>query len=559
MLGRRQPAVLIAALTAGALVLTACGGGGSNPANNLQGKVNANDINVKSAGELKEGGDFRWPVSELSTQFNYGHLNGTLADSARIMEALIPSMFKADAQGVLSENKDYVESAKLTSTDPQIIEYKLNPKAVWQNGTQLSWKDFDAQFKARSGADKAFITSSTTGYEDIEKVERGATDQDVKVTMKKKFGDWRTLFAMLYPASTNTDPKVFNDGWKEKPIDSAGPFKFDSVDRGAKILTLVPNEKWWGEKPKLARIIYRQISIDSQAQAFAANDIDFIDIGPSVSTFQQVVPVPGAVVRKALAPDFRHITFNGAKGSILEDAKVRLALQKAIDRTTIAKSQVGAIIPDAKPLNNHIYVEGLKDYKDQGQLVALNKDQAAKELDELGWKLDGATRKKDGKELVVRDVIPTAVEVSANEAKQVQQMLGAIGVKVDIQTVPSELFFKEYVFKGNFDISHFAWIGTPTPASSKGSIYRLDPVAVNQNYGRIGNDTINKLMTDANAELDDAKRAELANKADEEIWKTGHSLLLYQRPNAIGIKNNIANFGAFGFADYEYEKIGFLK
>ncbi|MCP3798508.1 ABC transporter family substrate-binding protein [Allokutzneria sp. A3M-2-11 16] len=559
MLGRRQPALLFAALTAGALVLSACGGGGSNPANNLQGKVNANDINVKPASELKDGGEFRWPVSELSTQFNRNHLNGTLADNARIVNALMPTMFNADSQGQFSENKNYVESGKLVSTEPQVVEYKLNPKAVWSDGTPLSWKDFEAQFKAMNGTNPAFVGATTTGYEDIEKVERGANDQEVKVTFKKKFGDWRTLFTLLYPASTNSDPKVFNDGWKDKPQVTAGPFKFDSIDRGAKIITLVPNDKWWGEKPKLSKIIFRQINIDSQAQSFAAGDIDYIDIGPSVSTFQQVQPVQGAAIRKALAPDFRHITFNGAKGSILEDPKLRLAIQKAVDRTTIAKSQVGAIIPDAKPLNNHIFVEGLKDYKDQAQLVAYNKDQAAKELDELGWKLEGATRKKDGKELAIRNVIPTAVEVSANEAKQVQQMLAAVGVKVDIQTVPSELFFKEYVNKSNFDITHFSWLGTPAPTSSKNSIYGYDANAVKQNYGRIGNETTNKLLADARAELDDAKRAELANKADEEIWKSGHSLLLYQRPNAVGVKANLANYGAFGFATIEYEKIGYLK
>ncbi|MFB9907443.1 ABC transporter family substrate-binding protein [Allokutzneria oryzae] len=562
MRGRRQPALLIAALTAGALVLSACGGGGgNNPANNLQGKVDANDINPKPVSELKDGGDLRWAVSKLSVQFNYHHLDGTERDSADITEALMPRIHMPNARGELIPNKNYVESVQLVSTNPQqVVEYKLNPKAVWYDGTPLSYKDFDAQFKALNGTNAAFVTSSNTGYEDIEKVERGATDQDVKVTFKNKFGDWRSLFDPLYPASTNSDPKVFNEGWIEKPLTTAGPFKLDSIDRGAKILTLVPNDKWWGDKPKLSRIIYRQLDVDSTAQAFAAGDVDFIDIGPSVTTFQQVKPVPGAVIRKSLAPDFRHMTFNGAKGAILDDPKLRLAIQKAIDRTTIAKSQIGAIIPDAKPLNNHIYVEGLKDYKDQGQLVAFNKDQAAKELDELGWKREGeGTRKKDGKELVIRDVIPSAVETSANEAKQAQQMLAAIGVKLDIQTVPSELFFKEYVNKGNFDVTHFSWIGTPTPASSKGGIYKLDPNAVNQNYGRIGNETINKLLTDANSELDDAKRAELANKADEEIWKSGHSLLLYQRPNAIGVKDTLANFGAFGFAGFEFEKIGYVK
>jgi peptide/nickel transport system substrate-binding protein len=89
----------------------------------------------------------------------------------------------------------------------------------------------------------------------------------------------------------------------------------------------------------------------------------------------------------------------------------------------------------------------------------------------------------------------------------------------------------------------------------------LEPNVVKQNYGRIGNQTINDLFEKANAELDDQKRADLANKADEEIWKSGHSLLLYQRPNAVGVRKNVANFGASGFENqpYLYANIGFLK
>ena len=56
-----------------------------------------------------------------------------------------------------------------------------------------------------------------------------------------------------------------------------------------------------------------------------------------------------------------------------------------------------------------------------------------KQLDELGWKLEGETRKKDGKELVVRYVIPTPNAVSDQIAKLVQSQLKEVGAKIDIQ------------------------------------------------------------------------------------------------------------------------------
>jgi peptide/nickel transport system substrate-binding protein len=562
---RRKGALIAALIVAAALVLSACGGGsgGGGSVGNVKAEnVGVNDINPTSDDKIKDGGTFRWPVAKLSIQFNRRHVDGSERDNSDIVNALMPTLFPQQADGTLAVNKDYLTSAEVTEVGgKQVVTLKLNPQAKWYDDTPITWEDIQSEWKALNGTNKDFVVASTEGWDQIESIDKGADDREARITFKAKYGEWKGIFGLLYPKSTTSDPVVFNTGWIEKPLTTAGPFKFDSVDRGAKTLTLVRNEKWWGKKPHLDKIVYRQIDIDAQAQAFAANDIDWINIGGSVSTFQQVQQVQDGVVRKANAPDFRHVTFNGAEGSILADPKLRIAIQKGINRDVIAKSMIGPIVPDAHPLNNHLYVEGLKAYKDNASVVAYNKDEAAKALDDLGWKKEGDVRKKDGKELVIRDVIPTATEASANESKLVQQQLGEIGVKVDIQTVQSQQFFKEYVNKGNFDITHFAWLGTATPVSSQGAIYKLDPNKVKQNYGRIGNQTINDLFNTANAELDDQKRADLANKADEEIWKSGHSLLLYQRPNAIGVRKNVANFGAFGFVYYPvpYVNIGFLK
>jgi peptide/nickel transport system substrate-binding protein len=129
-------------------------------------------------------------------------------------------------------------------------------------------------------------------------------------------------------------------------------------------------------------------------------------------------------------------------------------------------------------------------------------------------------------------------------------------VTVNVEVVPSDEFFENYVNTGNFDITHFSWIGTQTPISSSTSIYRLDE-EVNQNFGRIGSEEINALYEEALQELDDDRRIEIANEIDTLVWEAGHSLLLYQRPNIVGVRDNVANFGAFGFATYDYTAIGF--
>ena len=218
---------------------------------------------------------------------------------------------------------------------------------------------------------------------------------------------------------------------------------------------------------------------------------------------------------------------------------------KGIDRNVLTQSQIGPIVPDAKPLGNHLFVEGQAGYQDHSGVVAYDPEKAKAELDALGWTLQGDVRVKDGRPLNIRNVIPTAVAVSDAEAKIVQQQLGAIGVQVTIETVPSDNFFEQYVNTGNFDITHFAWLGTASPISSSSGIYRLAP-EVGQNYGRIGNEKINELLVQANAELDPAKQTEIINEIDAELWNIGHSLLPYQRPDAWAMKPNVANFGRQG-------------
>ena len=49
------------------------------------------------------------------------------------------------------------------------------------------------------------------------------------------------------------------------------------------------------------------------------------------------------------------------------------------------------------------------------------------------------------------------------------------------------------------------------------------------------------------------------NQIDALIWKEVHSLTTYQRPEIVAVKSNVANFGAFGFANTIYEDIGLKK
>jgi peptide/nickel transport system substrate-binding protein len=551
---QRLPGVLAIALT---LVLVSCGGGGGavGPAP----QVGTIDIGAAPANTLRDGGTFRWTIDYLPPNFNYNQVDGPDRNNRDVLGSLVPFLYLPQPDGTVKINDDYLVSATLTSTDPQVVIYTLRDEAIWSDGTPMTWQDFRAQWQALNSSNKEFQIASSTGYKDIASVERGASDKQAVVTFATPFSDWQYTFDPLYPASTNTNPTMFNTGWTQNPPITAGPFKVEQIDRTANTITVVRDGKWWGRKPRLDRIIFRAIPTEAQFDALANNETDFIDVGPDINSFTRAQSAAGVAVRKALAPNFRHITFNGRPGTILADQQLRIAIQKGINRQAITQALIGRIVPGARPLGNHIYTQGQQGYQDNSQVVAYDPAEASRMLDALGWiREDQGTRRKNGRELVIRNVIPTQTPTSEQESRQVQQFLSEIGVKVDITSVPSSDFFSKYLIPGNFDITHFSWIGQPFPVAQTPSIYgtRGD---TQQNWGGIGNDTVNELFAQANREFHPARKIELANQTDQEIWKTGHSLLLYQRPDVIAVRNGIANFGAFGFAEAVYTDIGFTQ
>ncbi|MGW7538489.1 ABC transporter family substrate-binding protein [Amycolatopsis sp. NPDC054798] len=562
---RRRMAALVAPVAALGLLLAACGGGSGGGDKGLQDAgttgVKTADINEQPLDKLKDGGDFKWPVDQLPDNWNYYQVDGTVLDGANMLGAILPYPFPQNADATVGLDKNYLTSAEIVSQDPQVIEYKINPKAKWSNGRQFSWEDFAAMAKALTGKDTAYQVSSTTGYEDIAKVEKGTDDLDVKVTFAKKFAEWKSLFSPLYPKEAMADATTFNKSWAQKAQITAGPFKIKSVDYTAKTAVFERDPNWWGDKPKLDTVTFKVVDRPALADAFANGQIDFYNLNNDINAFKRAQSDPNAVVRQSTYPDYTHMTLNGASSSILADKDLRLAVMRGVDTVTISKSILGQMQKDTTPIGNHLYLKGAKTYEDNSGPYKFDQNAAKAELDKLGWKQSGDLRAKDGKQLKLRLVIPSGTPISQQTSQILQSQMKAIGVGIDIVAVPSAEFFKNYVNVGNFDLTLFRWISNSFPIGGSKGIYYLDPKNVNQNYGHIGSDKLNQLLDTAAQELDDTKRAADINAADKEIWALGHQLPIFQSTGAFAVRKTLGNFGSPGYANnpYDFTKIGFVK
>ncbi|MGW8485523.1 ABC transporter substrate-binding protein [Streptomyces sp. NPDC055886] len=439
----------LALLTTGVLTIPVLAGCSSGSEETSRGVPQ--DIAPAAREAVADGSTVTWAVDALPATFNAFQAD---ADSAttRITGALLPTLFPMDRSGQPKLNPDYLESAKVIEREPkQVVLYKLNQQAVWSDGREIGAPDFVAQWRALRGKDSAFWTARNSGYERIEKIERGADDLQVRVTFAKPYADWRSLFSPLYPKEITGSPDAFNDGARTALKNTAGPFVLKSMSKSKGTVTLARNPRWWGDKAKLDTLVFRAVAAKDRTQALADGTVDVADIdagtadritlarrdrggngqplahGPGSETTpaqalrswaqahgsdEEAAEIAQAAreknrkavvayateqkalrdfaVRKSLEPAYTQLALNGESGPLADD-RVRRAVARALDRQELAQTVLGPLGLPAKPLGSHLALAGQPGYKDgSGALGEQNTEEAQALLADAGWTRGGA-------------------------------------------------------------------------------------------------------------------------------------------------------------------------
>ena len=556
---RRRGGRIAALASAAILVVAGCAAPdrntGSIGGNAEVGK--SSDTNPQDPANLKQGGNLRLAIGALPSNFNTLNIDGNEADNGSMQRPTMPRSFTIAPDGSMEVNTDYFTSVELTKTDPQVVTYTINPKATWSDGAPITWEDIASQINATSGKDKAFAIASPNGSDRVASVTRGVDDKQAVVTFAQHYPEWRGMFAgntMLLPKSMTANPDVFNKGQLDKPGPSAGPFVVSSVDRTAQRVTLSRNPNWWGTPPLLDSITFLALDDAARIPALQNNTIDATGIA-SLDELKIAQGTEGISIRRAPGPSWYHLTFNGAPGAILSDKALRQAVAKGIDRQAIVNVAQRGLVDNPTPLGNHIFVAGQEGYQDNSAVVAFDPEKAKSELDALGWKLNGQFREKDGRQLVIRDVLYDS-QSGRQVAQVAQNSLAQIGVKLELDVKPANGFFTNYVNVGDFDITQFSWVGDAFALCCLNQIFTTD---AESNFGKISSPQIDAKVEEVLDELDPTKARALANEVDKMLWDEVFSLALFQSPGNVAVRNALANFGPSGVGDLDYSTIGFMK
>jgi peptide/nickel transport system substrate-binding protein len=530
----RLRTVRLAALLVGlAMVAAACGGG--------------DDEGGDTGGEaqIQEGGTLSFASDQEQAGFNPNTAKDNLFALSNIVTSIYPSVYNIHPDFTVQLSGEFMDSAELTSEDPQTVVYKIKQNAVWSDGTPVSADDFIYWWENCNETDKKADCVSTTGYKDIESVEGSDGGKTVTTVYKNKFADWKSLFSQyIIPAHYGkAQPGGWNTGFDKNPekIPSAGPFIVESYTPGQS-LTLTRNDKYYGTKSHLDKIVFRYLpESTTQPAALQNNEVDMIYGQPQLDQVQIVKAIPDVTSEINFGLQYEHLDFN-VKNPLLADVAVRKAFATGLNIQQIVDRTVKQFSDKATILGNRFWMNNQPEYQDHRGAYG-NGDIAAAEklLTDAGYAKGGdGIFAKGGKRLSVNISTTQGNQLRETQEQLIQAQAKEFGMEIKIKNAEADVLFGEWLPEGNFDIANFAWVATPFAVSSNLSIFSTDSA---QNYGKFSNTQVDELFTQAVGELDPAKSTELGNQIDQILYDEMATLPLYQKPQLIGWRNTFTGIG----------------
>ena len=551
---------VVAVVAATGLMLGGCTSDKKNvdygPAATVEIKPNG-DYNPLERDQIKDGGELTLPILEVPEQSNSLHGNA-IVDGTTLWRWYNPQMTLADGDGTWHPNPAYLTNVNAEEVDGKtVVTYDINPDAVFNDDTPIDWRAFETMWKFNNAENPDVVANSTDGYDQIESVTAGESDKQAVVTYKQTYPWWQALFdRVLHPSVA--DAQTFNEGYLKNPHPEwgSGPYKVDQFDYNSGTVSFVPNEKWWGEKPKLDKVTYRQMESQATINAYQAGEVDAVEI-TNKDHLAVAKTVKDTTLRGTLRPSNYLVTLN-AKTPTLEDVKVREAVFTGINRETLAQVRFNGMDYTENLPGSFALFQNQKGYQDNfGGLVTYDQDKAKQLLDEAGWAegSDGI-REKDGKKLTLRYVTFGDSQLVKSTAAAMQKMMKDIGVDLQVAERPSS-DFSQVIAEREFDVLTSGF----TSYDPYGVAYFKQVYASDSELNKSGTGTpeMDKKIAELQQLPTQEEQIERANELEKEALQQYGIMPYVNGPQLYATKDGLANYGSYAFALVPKENIGWAK
>lgn len=510
--------------------------------------------NPQSRKNTKNGGTLTLPTGEMPANYNAFSVDGAYASVGDIDKWTMPHLWDFSVGGDPSPNKDFLLSAKLVSKSPETVKYRLNPKAKWNNGDQITWKAFKTTWLTQSGKTKKYNPQSTDGYSNIKSVKKGKTPSEAIVTFAKPFYPYQAIFQTLENPK-NLDAAFYKKGWVDDLHNElrAGPFKVD--DHSKSKVTLVRNKAWWGDPAKLDKVVYRQMEDQAAINAFQNGEIDATEIG-SADNLKQIADIDNVMIRRGFGTSVTLYTI-GQDSDLFKHKYARQAFAFSTDRDELAKINFQGMDWKAKPVGSLSLYPWMPTYENNLAWLKHDVTKAKSLMKSHGWKIaDDGYFHKGGQTAKFTYVTFGNAPKSSALARAQQAMAKQAGLKMVIDTRPSSDFSKT-ANSGSFDILTMGWsVSDPYGYATACQLYCSTSAG---NDSKIGNAKIDAMMHKSTTIADPKKSVQLANKAESKALQEVGRLPLYAAPKTFAVKKGLANYGPAGWRTAHPQDIGWAK
>ena len=479
-------------------------------------------------------------------------------------------------------NTELMKSVTVKSKDPQVVEYVVQPNAVWEDGKPIGCSDFYLNWLAQNGKAVSteidpetnkpkpiFDTNSTSGYDQVSKLECSPDGKTITLTFSKPYADYKGMFqgtSMMVPAHileaktgiaditkvNETSPQdvlkkvgdFWNtgfDGFDPTVAISGAWYKLTSFNKGQD-LTLERNEKYYGPPGKLDTIVFKQVPDATQEPtALGNNDVQVIYPQVNPDVIANLNKIADASTSVNFGTNWEHLDFS-FRNPILKDKAVRQAFLLGVDVQEIVNKEIGPVTDQGTPLGNRWLLTNQTGFQDNRKTSTLDfskpdPDKAKQVLEDAGWKAgtDGI-RVKDGQKLSIkigrRDPNPRRHSIIETVASQLRP------IGFDIVEAADPTFNATLLPAGNYEIALFGYTGSPFLSNGYDSVYRTGSGGNFQGYS---NPEVDKLLDSLAVEFDPQKQKDIANQIDQKLWEDASSLPLFQSPDILSFRKNVKN------------------
>ncbi|MFT0890952.1 ABC transporter substrate-binding protein [Pseudochelatococcus sp. G4_1912] len=429
------------------------------------------------------------------------HLDPTAGAAAAIGEITYANIYEGltriDRNG---EVKPGLADRWEVSDDGRVYTFHLRPGISFHDGS--SFDADDAKFSLdRATADDS-VNPQKALLEPIEAVDI-IDPRTLRIELKRPTSQFP--FTLGLPALVMV-AKETADNNKTNP-NGTGPFRLARWSKGDRV-DLVRNERYWGEKPALARATFRVIDDPSAAYAaIMAGNIDAYTNYPAPENVPQFqadqrfkVVIGNTEGKTVLAIN------NGRKP--LDDIRVRRAISHAIDRKAVID---GAFYGLAQPIGSH-YAPQNKGYVNLTGRYPYDPDAARALLKEAGVS-----------DLRLRLVLPPP-SYARRSGEIIAAQLRDVGITAEIVPVEWAQWLSDVFREKRYDLSIISHV-EPND---------LDIYARDDYYFNYHSPAYKALYASLVAEQDEAKRYDILRRIQEMLADDAVNGFLFLFPK-IGI------------------------